>query len=111
MWQQTIFMMNSERAPQLTDDYALLYDHQRHGVLLTEGIGYWFMSARSDLANVYVAFEVSQCWSWSTRQYQIDHYLGLQGKDNNRYFDLLYSIKVCWMFPLRGKTVHDYYFY
>ena len=111
MWQQTIFMMNSERAPQLTDDYALLYDHQRHGVLLTEGIGYWFMSARSDLANVYVAFEVSQCWSWSTRQYQIDHYLGLQGKDNNRYFDLLYSIKLCWMFPLRGKTVHDYYFY
>ena len=111
MWQQTIFMKNSERAPQLTDDYALLYDHQRHGVLLTEGIGYWFMSARSDLANVYVAFEVSQCWSWSTRQYQIDHYLGLQGKDNNRYFDLLYSIKVCWMFPLRGKTVHDYYFY
>jgi len=111
MFQQTIFLMNSEVSPQLNGDYAYLYDHQRHGFMLTEGIGYWFMSARSDLANVYVAFEVSQCWSWSTREYQIDHFLGLQGKDDNRYFDLIYGIKVCWMFPLRGKTTHDYYFY
>lgn len=111
MWQQTIFMVNSEQAPQLTDDYALLYDHQRHGIMLTEALGYWFMSTRSDLANIYVAFEVSQCWNWSTREYQIDQYLGLHGKDNHRYFDLLYSIKVCWMFPLRGKTDHDYYLY
>ena len=50
-------------------------------------------------------------WSRSTRDYTIDYYLGLQGKDNNRYFDLLYSIKFCWMFPLNGKTTHDYYFY
>ena len=111
MRQQTIFMANDERAPQLTDDYALLYDHQRHGFMLTEGVGVWLMSRRADLANVYVAFEVSQVWSRSTRDYTIDYYLGLQGKDNNRYFDLLYSIKFCWMFPLKGKTTHDYYFY
>ena len=65
----------------------------------------------ADYANVYLTFEVSQVWSRSTRQYMIDYYLGLQGKDNNRYFDLLYSIKLCWMFPLKGKTAHDYYFY
>lgn len=111
MRQQTIFMIYDEKAPQISDDYALLYDHQRHGVLLTESLGFWLMSSRSDLANLYLAFEVTQCWSWSTRQYQIDDYLGLRGKDGNRYFDLLYSIKLCWMFPLRGKTVHDYYFY
>lgn len=111
MRQQTIFMIYDEKAPQISDDYSLLYDHQRHGFLLTEGIGFWLMSSRSDLANVYISFEVSQCWSWSTRQYQIDDFLGLRGKDNNRYFDLIYGIKLCWMFPLRGKTVHDYYFY
>ena len=111
MRQQTIFMANYERAPQLTDDYALLYDHQRHGLVLTEGVGVWLMSRRADYANVYITFEVSQMWSRSTREYMIDYYLGLQGKDNNRYFDLLYSIKLCWMFPLKGKSTHDYYFY
>lgn len=111
MRQQTIFMINDERAPQVTGDYALLYDHQRHGFILTEGVGVWLMSRTADYANVYLTFEVSQVWSRSTRQYMIDYYLGLQGKDNNRYFDLLYSIKLCWMFPLKGKTAHDYYFY
>ena len=111
MRQQTIFMINDVRAPQLMDDYALLYDHQRQGLILTEGLGVWLMSPRADLANVYVSFEVSQVWSRSTRKYVIDYYLGLQGKDNNRYFDLLYSIKLCWMFPLKGKSTHDYYFY
>ncbi len=111
MRQQTIFMANSERAPQVTDDYALLYDHQRHGVMLGEAVGYWFMSNRSDLANVYVTFEVTQCWNWSTRDYQIDNYLGLNGKDNHRYFDMFYTVKVSWMFPLKGKPDHDYYFY
>ena len=111
MWQQTIFLLNNERAPQLSDDYALLYDHQRNGFMLTEGLGYWFMSTRSDLANIYVLFEVTQCWNRSTREYMIDNYLGLHGKDNHRYFDLLYSIKICWMFPLRGKADHDYYLY
>ena len=111
MLQQTIFMVNDVNAPQVEDDYALLYDHQRKGFLLTEGIGYWFMSNHANLVNLYVAFEVSQCWSRSTRDYTIDHYLGLQGKDNNRYFDLIYSLKLCWMFPLKGKTSHDYYFY
>lgn len=109
--QQTIFMANFEKAPQLEGDYALLYDHQRHGFLLTEGIGFWFMSNHSNLLNFYVAFEVSESWSWSTRDYVIDNYLGISGKDNNLYFDLIYSIKLCWMFPLRGKTSHDYYFY
>ena len=111
MLQQTIFMVNDVNAPQVEDDYALLYDHQRQGFLLTEGVGWWFMSNHANLVNFYIAFEVSQCWSRSTRDYTIDHYLGLQGKDNNRYFDLIYSLKLCWMFPLKGKTSHDYYFY
>ena len=109
--QQTIFMVNNEHAPQIEGDYALLYDHQRHGAILTESIGYWFMSNNANLLNLYVSFDISQCWSWSTRDYMIDNYLGLHGKDNNRYFDLIYSIKLCWMFPLKGKETHEYYYY
>ena len=92
-------------------DYGLLYDHQRQGLMLTEGVGYWLMSNRSNLLNFYVSFEVTQCWSRSTRDHVIDKYLGLNGKDMNRYFDLIYSIKLCWMFPLTGKPSQEYYYY
>lgn len=111
MLQQTIFMINDVHAPQIDGDYALLYDHQRRGWLLTEGIGYWFMSNNLNLVNLSISFEVSQCWSRSTRDYTIDNYLGLAGKDDNKYFDLLYTVKFCWMFPLKGKTARDYYYY
>ncbi|MBR1517760.1 MAG: hypothetical protein IJ620_06435 [Bacteroidales bacterium] len=109
--QQTIFTLNEVNAPQVDGDYALLYDHQRQGVMLTEGLGFWFMSNRANLINFYVLFELSQCWSRSTRDYMIDGYLNLKGKDNNRYFDLLYTLKLCWMFPLKGKTIHEYYYF
>ena len=111
MLQQTIFMVNNEHAPQLEGDYGLLYDHQRHGAILTESLGYWFMSNNANLLNLYISFDISQCWNWSTRDYMIDDYLGLHGKDNNRYFDLIYSIKLCWMFPLKGKASQEYYYY
>lgn len=113
MEQQTIFTpgIRGVGAPMLTGDYAYLYDHQRNGLILTEGIGWWFMSNRENLINFYIAFEVSQCFTSSTRDYIIDNVMGLRGPDNAKYFDMLYSIKFCWMFPLKGKTTFDYYFY
>lgn len=111
MFQQTVFMLNEAKAPQLDGDYALLYDHQRQGFLLSEGIGFWFMSNRANLINFYIEFEVSECWSKSTRGHIIDNYLGVNGKDNNKYFDLFYTIKLSWMFPLKGKKSYDYYYY
>ena len=108
---QTIFMINNENAPQIDGDYALLYDHQRHGVLLSEGFGYWFMSNYANLVNFSITLEVSQSWTTSTRDYMIDDYAGLHGKDGSKYFDLIYSLKLCWMFPLRGKTPREYYYY
>ena len=111
MRQQTIFTPNLEHAPQVEGDYGLLYDHQRQGAMLTESLGFWFMSNNANLLNLYVSFDISQCWSWSTRDYVIDNYLGLHGKDDNRYFDLVYTIKLCWMFPLKGKETHEYYYY
>ena len=108
---QSIFMINDVNAPQIDGDYALLYDHQRHGLMLTEAIGYWFMSNHANLLNFSVTFEVSQLWSQSTRDYLIDNYAGLRGKDNAHYFDLLYTLRFTWMFPLKGKTVHDYYYF
>lgn len=109
--QKTVFMMNKEKAPQLQDDYARIYDHKRRGFTLTESIGYWFMSNKSNFFNLHVTFEITQCWTHSVRDYIIDEVMGLHGPDNTKYFDLLYNIKLCWMFPLKGKTAYDYYFF
>ena len=111
MQQKTIFMLNDVNAPQLQGDYARLYDHKRRGVTLTESVGYWFMSNRSNFFNLYVAFEVTQCWNHSVRNYVIDEVMNLHGPDNTNYFDLLYTVKISWMFPLKGKTAYDYYFF
>lgn len=111
MMNQTVFMINEVNAPQIDKPYNRLYDHQRSGFMLTESLGYMFMSNHRTLVNMYVAFEVSQSWTRSTRDYIIDDYMGLRGPDKNKYFDLLYSLKVCWMFPLTGKPVYDYYYF
>lgn len=111
MQQQTIFMINEVEAPQIDGDYALLYDHQRRGLMLTEGIGLWFMSNKENLVNFHIEFTLTQCWSHSTRNYTIDHLLQMAGKDQSRYLDLIYGLRLTWMFPLKGKTAYDYYFY
>lgn len=111
MLQQTIFTLNEVKAPQIDDDNALIYDHQRKGFMLTEALGFWFMSNHSNLINFFIAFEVSEVWSKSTRDYTYDHFAGLDGKDDSRYFDLIYTIKLSWMFPLKGKTAREYYYY
>ena len=113
MMQKTVFSQEytSDPVPQLKGDYAKLYDHLRNGFIISEGIGFIYMSNYYTYVNIRVLFEVSQCVSWSTRSYQIDNLMGLNGKDHNRYFDLLYNIKLSWMFPLTGKTTYDYYYY
>ncbi len=109
--QKTIFMLNEVNAPQIQGDYARLYDHKRRGFSLSESVGYWFMSNNYNFFNFYVAFEVTQCWNHSTREYVLDNVMGLKGPDNTKYFDLFYTIKINWMFPLKGKTAYDYYFF
>lgn len=109
--QKTIFTKTDVNAPQLEGDYTRLYDHKRRGFTLTQSIGYWYMSNNANLVNLYAAFEITECWNHSVRDYVIDNYMGLHGPDTKSYLDLLYTIKVCWMFPLKGKTAYDYYFY
>ena len=113
MMQKTIFHQEytENPVPQITGDKGKLYDHMRQGVMLTESIGYVFMSNYSTYINVKVELQVSQCWNWSARPWVIDDLMGLNGKDGSRYFDMLYGVKLSWMFPLMGKTTYDYYYY
>ena len=111
--QKTVFNQEYDRSPvyQLRGDYAKMYDQLRNGVILTESIGFVYMSNYSSYLNFKICFDISQCWSWSSRPYTIDKLMGLSGKDGSRYFDLLYGVKLSWMFPFTGKTTYDYYYY
>ena len=111
--QKTVFSQDPDRdpVPQLKGDYAKLRDHLRNGAILTESIGFVFMSNYSTYINVKISFDISQCISWSSRPYTLDNYMGLNGKDNNCYFDLIYGFRLTWMFPFTGKTTYDYYYY
>lgn len=111
--QRTVFHQEYTESPvpQIVDEYGRLYDHLRNGAILTESIGFVFMSNYSTYVNIRISFDLSQCLSWSSRPYQLDNVMGLNGKDENRYFDLLYGVKLTWMFPLTGKTTYDYYYY
>lgn len=111
--QKTVFTqdMNESSIPQLSGDYAGLYDHLRNGMIITESVGFAYMHNHSSYINFKITFDLSQCLSWSSRPYIIDNMMGLNGKDNNTYFDLLLGMKLSWMFPLTGRTSYDYYYY
>ncbi len=111
--QQTVFNQEYTEAPvpQVTGEYKKLYDHLRNGAILTESIGFVFMSNYSTYVNVRLSFDISQCLSWASRPYTIDNVMGLNGKDKNTYFDLMGGVKLSWMFPFTGKTSYDYYYY
>lgn len=103
--------MSESEVPQLAEKYMKIYDHLRNGVIMTQGIGFLYMSNRGRYVNFKVMLEVSECWSWSTRPYILDNVMGLNGKDESRYFDLMVGMKLGWLFPFTGKTSYDYYYY
>ncbi|MBP3763119.1 MAG: hypothetical protein J6I49_04455 [Bacteroidales bacterium] len=111
--QKSIFSqdMNESKVPQLTGDYSHLYDHYRNGFMLTESVGFAYMSNYRTYINVKITFDFSQCVSWSSRPYTIDNVMGLNGKDGNRYLDLMFGVKLSWLFPITGRTSYDYYYY
>ncbi|MBR6844288.1 MAG: hypothetical protein IKM79_04215 [Bacteroidales bacterium] len=113
LMQKTVFTqdMNESAVPQLRGRYAKLYDHLRNGAVLTQSVGFCYMSNYLTYINFKVELSVSESLMWSSRPYVIDNVAGLNGKDNNRYFDMFYGLKLTWLFPLMGKTTYDYYYY
>ena len=103
--------MNESLVPQMESGYAKLYDHLRNGVMLTESVGFLYMSNYINYINFKVELFASECWSWSSRPYIIDNVMGLNGKDESRYFDLMVGVKLSWLFPLTGRTSYDYYYF
>ncbi|MGQ0829590.1 MAG: hypothetical protein ACT4ON_14465 [Bacteroidota bacterium] len=92
--------------PQLSKQYKKGYDRLSNGFLLSENIGYMYLS-NSRLLNLYIGLEFMQGFTQSRRSYDYDK----MKKDTQKRLDLLYGAKIAWVLPLYKKAPQDYYIY
>jgi hypothetical protein len=92
--------------PQLSKQYKKGYDKLSNGFLLTESIGYLYLS-NNRLANVYIGFECMQGFTQSRRSYDYD----LMKRDTRKRMDILYGARLAWILPLYKKAPPEFYTY
>lgn len=92
--------------PQLSPDYRKGYDRLSNGLLLSESIGYLYLS-NNRLVNVYFGFECMQGFTKSRRSWDYDK----MSKDTKQRLDILYGARIAWILPLYKKPPQDFYIY
>lgn len=92
--------------PQVMGDYKKGYDRLSGGPALAECIGYMHYSNNRRI-NFFAGLEFQQAWTSSLRPYDFNR----MDKDDSRYLDLLFGLKLGWMFTLYKKSSDSYYFY
>jgi hypothetical protein len=93
-------------APQLSKEYKKGYDRLSNGFLLTESIGYLYLS-NNRLANIYFGFDCLQAFTQNRRSYDYD----LMKKDTHKRVDILFGARIAWILPLYKKAPQDFYVY
>jgi hypothetical protein len=102
---QIIYQPTLTEAPQIEGDYALGYDRQMRGAMVSGFLGYIHMS-KKNFANFYLGIQVDNSWTKMTRDYQFD----LRRGDNNLYYDGMLTFKIGWMFPFYGRSADKIYY-
>ncbi len=92
--------------PQLSTEYKKGYDRLTNGILLSENIGYLYLS-NNRLLNFYFGFECMQGFTKSRRSYDYD----LMKQDTKKRLDILYGGKIAWILPLYKKAPQEFYIY
>jgi hypothetical protein len=92
--------------PQLSKEYKKGYDRLSNGLLLSENLGYLFLS-NNRLQNFYVGLECMQGFTQSRRSFDFE----TMHKDSQKRLDLLYGAKVIWYLPLYKKAPSAFYYY
>lgn len=92
--------------PQLSTAYKKGYDRLSNGLLLSENLGYLYLS-NNRLANFYIGFECMQGFTKSRRSFDFD----LMEQDTKKRLDLLYGGKIAWILPLYKKAPQAFYYY
>lgn len=90
--------------PQLEGDYRMGYDKLTMGFSTKQFIGYLFQSDWR-LLKFYAGFECVQGFTKNVRTYNFD----TGGPETQQNFDLLYGIKLGWIWPIGQRTRSMYY--
>jgi hypothetical protein len=92
--------------PQMSKEYKKGYDRLSNGFLLTEGLGYQFLS-KNRLANFYIGFDCMQGFTKSRRSFDYE----LMQQDTKKRLDVLYGVRLAWILPLYKKAPQEFYTY
>lgn len=90
--------------PQLTKEYKKGYDKLTNGFLLTESLGYQYLS-NNRFANFYIGLECMEGFTQSRRSFDYD----LMMKDTKKRVDILYGMRLTWILPLYKKAPQEFY--
>lgn len=92
--------------PQLSKEYKKGYDRLTNGFLLSENLGYLYLS-KNRLANFYLGFECMQGFTRNRRSFDYS----TMKQDTKKRIDILYGVKFSWILPLYKKAPQEFYTY
>jgi len=89
---------------QLEGDYLKGYDRLSNGVMISQFVGYHYMS-NSRLANFMLGFEFIEGFTQGRRDINFD----TKTTDTESRFDMLYGVRVGWIVPFYKRKPELYY--
>lgn len=92
--------------PQLSKEYKKGYDRLSNGFLLTESLGYMYLS-NNRISNLYIGIECMQGFTKNRRSYNYDE----MRKDDKKRIDILFGARLAWILPLYKKPPKEFYTY
>lgn len=91
--------------PALEGEYLKGYDRLTNGLLLTEFIGYQYLSNKR-LLNFYAGIELMQGFTRNRRSYNFD----TMQADRTARMDLFFGLRAGWILPLYARAPKAYYY-
>lgn len=92
--------------PQLSKEYKKGYDRLSNGLLLSQNLGYLYLSSNR-LVNFYFGAECLQGFTQSRRSYDFDR----MQKDTEKRVDILFGLRAAWILPLYKRAPQEFYTY
>lgn len=99
------FQDEIKEVPLLKGEYKKGFDRLTNGLLLSQFIGYRYMSSRR-LLNFYGGFEFMQGFTKNRRSFNYD----TRQKDDKSRLDMLFGVKLGFTIPLYKKAPKEFYF-
>lgn len=93
------------RTPQLAQAYRKGYDKLTSGIMVSEFIGYMYLSTNR-LLNLYFGFEIMQGFTQSRRSFDYQ----LEKRDTQKRLDIYYGPRIGIILPLYKRLPNDFYY-